>query len=49
METRPAYPWKGRKLLSEPLSTCVADREKHVSRWVILFNFKGRATITMGM
>eukprot|EP00959_Pyramimonas_sp_CCMP1952_P153200 3204679-Pyramimonas_sp.AAC.1 len=31
VETSKAYPWRGQKLLSEPLSTCLDSQERHVS------------------
>ena len=42
IETKPTCPWHGGKLLTQPLSTCAEDREKHVSRWIILFNFEDK-------
>ena len=48
-ETSTAYPWKGQKILHEPLSACVENRERHVSRWAVQFSFQGRVGKLMGV
>ena len=48
VETSKAYPWKGQKLLSEPLSTCIENRERHVSRWAVQFSLGGRLEKLIG-
>ena len=48
LETSKAYPWKGQKILSEPLSSCVENRERHVSRWAFQFSFQGRLGKLLG-
>ena len=41
------YPWKGRKLISEPLS-CFEKRERHISQWAVQFSFEGRSGRLLG-
>jgi len=37
------YPWTGKELLHMPLSRCVADRERHVSQWMVRFHMGSHA------
>ena len=48
-ETSTAYPWKGQKILHEPLSACVENRQRHVSRWAVQFSFQGRLGKLLGV
>ena len=47
-KTDPTYPWTDKQLLSEPLSSCAENRERHVSRWTLQFDFAGRSGRLIG-
>ena len=37
-----AFSWGGHELIHEPLSTCIENRERHVSQWAVQLSFEGR-------
>ena len=42
-KTSAKYPWRGKELLHVPLSQCHADRERHVSQWMVEFHIDSHA------
>ena len=42
-ERSKTYPWRGKKLVSKPLSQCVDNRERHLSRWAVQLQIEGKS------